>query len=367
MLNVVVSALRKPLGIRPLSIDFKPVDTASMVQSIYHSPRRKIESRPALAGKLWFEEKDPSKIVAILDTNNLDAIIAWAALADAGMVSTSFIHYDRANRLIPRPNAIAYIVLGAELQPEDLEVLTKEEKDTAVISYYGNYKYLHERQYRDMVTKILMVYPFGESEKEEAIEQEVSDNSICKTLLFWLPELVNDMHISTSWTMYFDDVARYTNGLTSRQAAVFEGKCTQARIHGLKQHLSNVTTGTITERRDLQRPVRFDQDAYLAQFRAIREDIRQTASYQIYGVGQPRLSIKTMNVPGSKFQDYLMAAQISEDAFIGYQDVSNSRIWRVYCKDRNYALVVERSLKPAAVWTEGAVICMQTHKPSFTP
>lgn len=356
-------------GIMTVSHDSYPVkdfSTFSMLRTLEVNKRKLTVSQLKYSHpSLMFDKYVvPHEVTTVVDVNNLDSMLAWAILTAGGKAEGPHICYNRFNDLQHYEQRKHYVVLGVELVPEHLDKLLFAGCTVYIFSYADGYQYLLDKKYAEYVDNgtLKVIWPFG----DVGIEQEITDNSVSKSLALFLPDVLED----NRYSKMIEQVARYTNALPAR---IFPGQKKSATHQAMMLSLFKRLSIYLKKNPDGSKfvgnkyisLVTNDIEEYMEHYREVRSELQSNVHKEIYGGGYLRLRIATMNTPPDKYHDYLMVQLMTEESFVGYHDTHGWRVWRVYCKNPKYMSVIQKFLKPLHTWMEGSVVCMQTQRPSW--
>lgn len=335
---------------------------AEMLQTIQKEGKKVVMSANTEVNESLFPQKGykPSEVEVLVDSKNMDSLMAWALFRMAGhnsVMPTAYVRNSDNNQFAVNR---AFVIFGVEVTAGHLQAIYERSEDIVIFAYAGSYEWLKERQYSKMLDKIKVYWPYADTE----MEQSIIDNCISKMLRLRLPDVAVDSEIAK----YVDDVSRYMNLVQLlRNSALPFSPTRRAGLHDIMRMLTtaHMEIETLDELNGYV--PQEDVVSYIRYNKQIRLDLQRNMHKVIYGAGPKRLMVTTMSVSGEKYHDYLTNMMMSEDGFIGYYDEPYGRVWRVYCKNPSHVAMVEEFLKPSQVWMEGIVRCMETKRPEFQP
>lgn len=350
-----ISAPSAKVDTAPAPLETASVDTSSMLKTL------KLSDTASLSELLQVKQIAP---VAIVDTNNVDSLTAWALLAQFKYVIPSAEHYRRHSDfdLYTKYNEI--IVLGVEMEKEHLAVLATRGVKVIIFAYKDQYQWLKLKGHKWLAEKITVIHPYAEA----GIEQLPSDNSIAKMVLLLKPELTQ-----STLAPYVEDIARSINQQplvkSEKEMDVHEsfyGRLEQrATLYDIRESLYAHAHESDREGMLMSYNPQADTIGYTKYYRRIRLDIRDNKRRVLFGKYDNCVVAPVMCVHESQYTDYLYHILMSDQTFVGYHDTTISRVWRVYSQSQANIGIIRTHLKPFAEWTEGAVHCMETEQPRY--
>lgn len=340
---------------QPTPLENSSIDTSTMLKPL------KFSDAANMADIL---SDNSGRAVAIIDTNNVDSLAAWALLAQFKYVVPSAEHYRRHSDfdLYTKYNEI--VVLGVEMEKEHLAVLVTRRVKVTIFAYKDQYQWLKLKGHKWLVEKITVIHPYAEA----GIEQLPSDNSIAKMVILLKPELTQ-----SKLAPYVEDIARSINQQplvkSEKEMDVHEsfyGRLEQrATLYDIRESLYAHAHESDREGMLMSYTPQADTIGYTKYYRRIRLDIRDNKRRSLFGKYDSCVIAPVMCVHESQYTDYLYHILMSDQTFVGYHDTTISRVWRVYSQSQANIGVIRTHLKPFAEWTEGVVYCMETEQPRY--
>ncbi len=291
----------------------------------------------------------------VFDRTSLDSLLAAAILVDAQVVKpTQFVVYDRSKGPSQFTDHEHFVVVGVELNQKDMMALLQKSKTVKVFAHSHTYSWtkLEKNQH------LTMAYTHDFLPRQE---YGSAYNSVSALVMHFFHDK------ATRWGTLAEDVANYTNfrPLPSNSEGNYLPMA-ESILYDLQRKLTKIFSFTHDVKSDIADiRVSAELEDYTTSYKAIREDILRNRRKVIYGKGQTKLVLTTMNVHEYQYHEYAKNVLMSEDAFMGYFDTPTCRVWRLSSKDSSYNAIVLTQFKPLSTWFEAGVLCIATELPQI--
>ncbi len=299
--------------------------------------------------------KPVGQSVLVFDRTNLDSLLAAAILIDIQVVKPNqFVAYDRSKGISQFSDHKNFTVVGVELNQKDMLELFQKSDDIRVFAHSNTYNWANSNQNENL--KIAYTHEFL-----HRTEYGSAYNSVAALVMHFFHDQ------AARWGTLAEDVANYINfrPLPSNSEGNYLPMA-ESILYDLQRKLTRIFSFSYDVKSDIaDMRITAELEDYTSSYKAIREDILRNRRKVIYGKGQAKLVLTTMNVHECQYHEYAKNVLMSEDAFMGYFDTPTCRVWRLSSKNSDYNSIVLTQFKPLSTWFEAGVLCIATELPQI--